>query len=161
MQVYFIFLFWLIQLCFFLLQDRAEKIKIASRQLEEGEITASDFLNRISCPRNLLVPESVVSDSPDSAGNNSDSEDEEPSAPAVRVIAHVASRKCAVCLNAAPEFTFIPCGHFVTCETCWVEIESQHLRAVAARGGQDDEELAARCPLCRAVVTFAQKTYFA
>lgn len=148
------------QLCFFLLQDRAEKIKFASRQLEEGDITASDFLNRISCPRNLLVPESVVSDSPDSAGNDSDSYDEpEPSAPAVRAI--VGQRKCAVCLNAAPQFTFIPCGHFVTCEKCGVEIESQHLRAVAVRGGQDDEELEARCPLCRTVVTFAQKTFFA
>jgi len=50
-----------------------------------------------------------------------------------------AEETCSICLDHAPNITFVPCGHRVTCDQC------------AAR--------VAECPSCRARIRLRQRTY--
>ena len=50
------------------------------------------------------------------------------------------TRNCKICMDAAVEVTFVPCGHLVVCQSC-----SHGL---------------SMCPICRKDVTESLRTYF-
>lgn len=49
-------------------------------------------------------------------------------------------KNCKICMDAAVEVTFVPCGHLVVCQAC-----SQGLKM---------------CPICRKDVDESVRTYF-
>ena len=59
-----------------------------------------------------------------------------------KVKVNVVDRRCKICLNAEANVVLIPCGHIAICKECAPSLKK-------------------KCPICRAVVKDAIRTYFA
>lgn len=126
--------------------------------LETGKINTMEFLSRVSYGGNQLIGETLVLTDDDSEVSDFDDLGSIQGTPGTASISGESSSQkdntCVVCFIQPRKVLYLPCGHYVTCESCNREILKVFNEKVNSfEMGSIDVEPILRCPACNLTTT--------
>lgn len=132
--------------------EASEKIENAWKQLREGNITASAFLDKMVYKQNSICVQQEPEDDLFADINYLEDEegDEEYDSGEVNASQESERNLCVVCTEVEPNIVLLPCKHLKVCATCNLKLQADCISKGLSKYA---------CPICRQEVDDSMQVF--